>query len=103
MQGSKGVKLKRNACGIMALMMLLVLLCSVSAIAFEADHDCCGDDCPICECIEQCENVLRQVGSGAVTAIISIIPFALTGTIVIFCLNFFRNETPVSMKIRLNN
>ena len=96
-------KLKRNVCGIMASFMLIVFLCSIFVIATESDHDCCGNDCPVCACIRTCESVLRQIGSGTAAGVTTCITIALTGMIVLFYLNICRQETPVTQKVRLNN
>ncbi len=94
---------KRLTTSIMTLMMLIIVLFSVFFIAAEADHDCCGDDCPICACIHLCENTLEQIGSGAAAQAAVIIP------VILFCISILlsfcvcRQETPVSKKVRLNN
>ena len=83
--------------------MLVIVLFSASFIAAEADHDCSGDDCPICACIQQCENTLRQIGSCAVGQSAVIIPAILFFISVLFSACIYRQETPVSRKVRLNN
>lgn len=37
---------------------------SVAYIAHEADHDCNGDDCPICVQLQQCVANFQLTGSG---------------------------------------
>ena len=39
--------------------ILLVLLFSAAFIAAEADHDCAGENCPICAQIAVCQNILK--------------------------------------------
>ncbi len=87
----------------MVLLLLLFVLLSVFFIAHEADHECTGEDCPVCALIQISENNLRQLGSGApaAAAVISCIVFvmmlqSLTDTGIVI-------STPVSRKIRLNN
>ncbi len=93
---------KVTACS-MIFMLLLVVLFSTFYIAAENNHDCTGDDCPICICIRQCEAVLHQLGDGAAHQAILILPvFPLLFSIVFFSYTFTR-ETLVSMKIRLNH
>lgn len=88
---------------IMGVMMLVVVLVSASYVAVEAVHDCTGEDCPICACINQCENTLRQVGGGVdfqadtVLPVVFILIMAVSGSAILTA------ETPVSRKIRLNN
>ena len=63
----------------MGLMLLVFVLFSAFCIAAEADHDCCGEDCPICACIQMCENTLRGNKSGTAVQVSVLIPvlFAL--------------------------
>ncbi len=99
----KSSKIKRTAAGIIILMMLVFVLFSAFYIAIEADHDCTGEDCPICACIQQCENVLRSLGDGValqLSALVSIVFILLNA---VSFAKVFPQETPVSRKVRLNN
>ena len=94
---------KRLATGIMGLMMLAVVLLAAFFIAVEAGHDCSGEDCPICLCMEQCENTLRNMGDGLAS-------FAVTAFFCFFAVltaELFSPEitgiTLVSQKIRMND
>ncbi len=88
---------------IMAAMMLVVMLFSSFFIAAHADHDCTGEDCPICACIQQCENTLRGIGSG-ITALPAVIISVLISLLIMsFGVSSFQRDTPVSAKVRLNN
>ena len=44
-----------------ALLLALVLLCSVLFVIAEADHDCHGEDCAICAQIVRCVSLLREL------------------------------------------
>ena len=44
-----------------ALLLALVMILSVSFIALNADHDCCGEDCRICAQIRACEELLHDL------------------------------------------
>ncbi len=54
---------KRNA-GIlkflMCLFILVTVLFSYRLFALEADHDCCGEGCLVCEHIEQSKECIRH-------------------------------------------
>ena len=82
--------------------VLFVVLFSSLYIILEADHDCCGEECHICETLENCQATLHQIGA---------VPVA--GSAVIASVFFFiavnlrearrsSNETPVSDKVQLN-
>ncbi|ETP73650.1 hypothetical protein UYO_0287 [Lachnospiraceae bacterium JC7] len=94
---------KRIAAGIMGLMMLFVVLFSASFVALESVHDCTGEECPICACINQCENTLRQVGGGMDLQPDPVLPVFLTLIAVFPVVDSLTAETLVSRKIRLNN
>ena len=54
---------KKIVAGIAAFAVLFIVLFSSFYICAEADHHCSGEDCPVCACIQICENVIRQMGS----------------------------------------
>ena len=89
--------------GIMAAMMLLVMLFSSFYIAAHADHDCTGEDCPICACIQQCENTIRGAGIGITVLLAVCLPVLLSLQIQSFGVPAVWWGTPVSTKVRLNN
>ncbi len=96
-------RMKRIAGGILAFVFLAVLLFSAFFLAHEADHDCSGEDCPVCACIRQCENVLRRIGSGAAALHAAILPALLLTLTVFLRRPALCGETPVSRAVRLNN
>lgn len=87
---------------LMLLVLLLFLLTSVFFIAHEADHDCTGEDCPVCALIQIAESNLRQLGTGApaAAALISCVFFLLM--LQSFADSGIVISTPVSRKTRLN-
>lgn len=56
---------------------------SAAYIIHEADHDCCGEGCPICVQIEQCVSNFQQTGTGieADTTVVPIPVFAVEAAI----------------------
>ena len=96
-------KSKRIISGFIAFLMLAVMLFSAFYIAAEADHDCTGHDCPICACIQQCENTLYQIGNGAAIQFSAVLPILFALLFVTVWTFSPRMETPVTRKVRLNN
>ena len=84
--------------------MLFVLFASSAYIAHEADHDCAGDGCEICESIARME-ALPQ--SFALLGVVLIFLFALPAFLRVFRAEHgfcaYLSSTPVSWKVRLNN
>lgn len=97
---------KRAAAGILAFLVLSVILFSAFFIAFEAHHDCSGeDDCSICFCIDECGKAILQVRFGygsTVRTAVSLFLFLLSAAAVHYvAVKAF--ETPVSRKVQLND
>jgi len=44
--------------------LLGVQALSTITIVHEADHDCCGEDCPVCAELQQCMAYFQLTGSG---------------------------------------
>ena len=61
-------KKKRVLAALFAVSVLFVILYSALFIAAHADHDCVGDDCPICYQINICQSTLKNL-SFAVSAV----------------------------------
>ena len=100
---SKVSRAKRIAAGIMGLMLLVIVLFSAFYIAAEIDHDCSGEDCSICACIQQCENTLRGVGNGTASQSAFVVHLILMLLAAAFAVTAVSKETLVSRKVRLNN
>ena len=98
----KNSELIRVLSALAAFAMLSVILLASIFIVMEADHDCDGEECPVCQCLEQCQNALHQLSM--VTAAVSVstaLAFFLTTTVFRFE-RVTRKDTPVSAKVRLN-
>lgn len=76
---------------------------SVLFIVKEADHDCTGENCPVCACIHQAEQTLKQLGTGDTgsTFIIARSSFVIAplflAVLLIPCVSL------ISQKVRLND
>jgi len=93
----------RTFAAITAIAMLLVILLAGIFIILEADHDCEGEDCPVCECMEQCQATLHQLGSVTVTGKAVLFPILLLIVLSVHIAAVLPKQTPVSIKVRLNN
>lgn len=82
--------------------VVFVMLFSVLFIAMEADHDCTGEDCPICYQISVCENTLKSVGQ-----VVLLVVLAAFSDIFISLPSFSKrpadNTTLVTLKVKLSN
>ncbi len=85
------------------MLVLVAVLFSTIYIAAETDHDCSGEDCPVCACMQMCESTLRLISGVAGAAGSLAVPVVFAGIFSLYTSLIFRQETPVSRKVRLNN
>ena len=96
-------KLNRLLTGTMALMVLVVMLFSAYFVVTHADHDCCGEDCPVCACLQQCEKLIHGTDGSIHLSVAGVLPVILLmgSALISYCVFF--SDTPVSTKVRMNN
>ena len=76
---------KRFGALLLCIGLILVLSVSVAFIAHEADHDCCGEDCPICQTIAVNISLLRTLGLLILPAFRAVRPFHAGAEQLLFC------------------
>lgn len=96
-------KRNRRFALLLALAVFFVILFSVFYIAAETDHDCIGDNCPICYQISVCENTLKSLGCGVVTIVIAIALTFSVATILCKPKTHLRQSTLITLKVKLSN
>ena len=103
MRGLKDSKTKIVS-GIIAMMMLLYIVFSTFFISLEANHKCEDEEnCPICVCMQICQNTLHQISDFTAVAVVSFVPVLLCVGVSFVISDNLVKETPVSYKIRLND
>jgi len=93
---------KRIMAGIVACMLFVLMLFSALYIACETAHDCAGEECPVCACLQQCDNTLHQTFDGTVMLSV-IVPFSMILLSVIPVRSELSGKTLVSAKVRMDN
>ena len=96
-------KRHRFTAAVLAVLVLVTMTAALFIIAHEADHDCVGEDCPICAVISCCHNSLKTLSDAiAVFAVIVLSAGAAVslGTLPTVA---FRTETPILLKVKLLN
>ena len=83
--------------------ILFVTFASLFYIIKEENHNCTGEDCPICANIHQAEQTLRNLGAGmvihaTVNPVLFMFVLAIAGQAFVVS-----NTSLVSQKVRLNN
>ena len=96
-------KKKRIISLIVAVAIFFVMLYSALYIAAEANHDCVGENCPICYQISVCENTLKNL-SLAVCAVAFAAAFTYTlCRSISACADVTPSYTLVSLKVKLTD
>lgn len=96
-------KKKRIVSLVVAVAVFFVMLYSALYIAAEANHDCVGENCPICYQISVCQNALKNL-SLAVSA--AAFAAAFTYTLcrsISSCAVVIPSYTLVSLKVKLTD
>lgn len=95
---------KRRSClaFVICAAILFGVLFSFLFIGSETQHNCCGEDCPVCISLEQAEQLLAQIGSAAAALLFPAF-FLAVACIFSAAVLFLSTVTPVSRKVRLNN
>lgn len=94
---------KRIAAVILAVLVLLAVAVSLFVVAFEATHDCTGEDCRICAIVAVCHSTLKALSdASAIVAVAAALVFcgaALTAA----RKSAVYSATPISLKVKLLN
>ena len=97
------VKTRRAIVIVISCLFILMLLFSHLFILAEADHDCSGENCPICEVILIAEKTLRGISllicAAAIAALAVVAAIRLRGEAAFGAFRF----TPVLLKVKLTN
>ena len=94
---------KRVVAVILSALVLFALMTSLFVIMHEADHDCIGENCPVCAVIAVCQNTLKTLGGIVGAAALAFACFSFTASVIAFFRTISYNETPVSLKVKLLN
>ena len=88
---------------LIAAILVLAMLCPFIFITVEANHDCVGKNCSICQQITACENLIQNLGNAGVVAAAAI----ATGYLLCCCITMKQETesrlTLVSLKVKLSN
>lgn len=88
---------------IVCMLYIFITFTSLFYIAKEEEHHCTGEDCPICACIHQAEQTLKNLGTGTISTI-NVLPISMLSALILVTLFLFAFCTSlVSQKVRLNN
>ena len=96
-------KKKRIIFLVVAVAAFFVMLYSALYIAAEANHDCVGENCPICYQISVCENALKNLSSAVcAVAFAAAVTYTLCRSISA-CAEVTPSDTLVLLKVKLTD
>ena len=95
--------MKKTASFVICILLVFITAASLFYIIKEENHNCTGEDCPVCACIHQAEQTLRNLGTGNIgNAVVSTLP-VWNGILLPVCLFCVYTTSVVSQKVRLND
>lgn len=87
----------------LSVLVVLIFMIALVFVAAEAHHECSGEECPICACIEDCVRLIR--GFGDLLPVITAVATALS--VAYLCSLAVSEElvfsTPILSKVRMND
>ncbi|MBP5607482.1 MAG: hypothetical protein J6X66_04335 [Lachnospiraceae bacterium] len=93
----------KHIAAVLALMALIGMLFSVFLASVDTHHHCQGDDCPICECIHQCIESVRHLVGGDLPQTVYVFVLQAVVLMTSVCLIDAHRDTPIGLKVRLND
>ena len=94
---------RRFAAAALAALVIVAVVTSLFIVSHEADHDCIGEDCPVCAVIAACQSTLKTL-SAALAVFAAAAAWVCFAVILLTALKaVLHSETPVSLKVRLLN
>lgn len=97
------VKARRITALVFAAVVLFSMMFSLFIIVSEADHDCAGDNCPVCDVIVLCQDTVKTLGSALGAAAAAAVFFFFAAFVLSNSRLTSFTETPVSLKVKLLN
>ena len=102
MSGSCKNRCKRIFAVLVAVLLLVILFFAATLIVENLEHDCEGEHCPVCACIQVCEAILHQIGAGLLPVFGAVLVIATALVTVSGSSAVFVPQNLISLKIRLN-
>ena len=94
---------KRKIAAMLCIVVVFVMFSSLFYIEKEIHHDCTGHDCPICACIQQAEQNIRNIRTlGSAVTFSVIVPVLYCCILPVFYI-FVLCISLISTKVRLND
>lgn len=100
---TRNMKHRRGLLIAACILFLTISLFSSLFVLQEYDHDCYGNDCPVCAFVHAAEQNLQQLNSGAATGVVLFLAVVAILAATSLWANPVAASTLVSKKVRLDN
>ena len=97
------MKAKRMIAIIISLTIVFVTVFSLAFIIAEADHDCAGEGCPICQSVGTAEDSLKKISSSVLLAAVSFAALFVIVKYKKFVIGRVATTNPVLLKVKLSD
>lgn len=94
---------KRLPSIVLCLLVAFTLLFSLSFTAIKVEHECEGEPCHVCKCIDQCIDLIKVSAFAIATVFAVFFIRSYASEIVIISKQFPPELTLVDLKVRLDN
>ncbi|MBO4870014.1 MAG: hypothetical protein J5585_09925 [Clostridia bacterium] len=91
---------RRLSAVILTALVFAVVMTSLFVVAHGADHDCTGDNCPVCALISVCRSTLKTLAGAAAAAAVFALVRAFSDAVCL-CRAAAKNKTPIQLKVKL--
>jgi len=81
---------------------IVILLSALIMVIMNADHECIGDDCPICKLTNIVERLLKQIGKAVLAVSVLHAAVLVMITAIINRAIYGNSSTLVNARVRLN-
>ena len=88
---------------VFAVLFLVFTAISLTVILMEANHDCVGEDCPICAQLAALQAIVRSIAALLVILVAILLVIAVKGQRFVSCIKLSAPSNPVALKVRLLN
>ncbi|MBE6908900.1 MAG: hypothetical protein E7474_04755 [Ruminococcaceae bacterium] len=96
-------KRRRIFAAVLAALVALVVLSSSVFLIEHADHDCAGEDCPVCRQLDACVQNLKNLAAAALVVLVAAVFTAAARICADGRLSAYAPRTPVALKVKLSN
>lgn len=93
----------RGIAALLAALLLLAVLTSALVLITHAQHDCAGEDCPICAILSGCLRALRELFACVLAATLTLLAALRTPASFACVPARAVPRTPVSLRVKLSN